>query len=206
MNVITREIKIDNEKIKKLLNDEKGFKMKEGYFFLKEKPEYLVELDKEIRKIFKLHAYLDFIVSLYTGDNIKIENNVQNSFNNIIMDTIDEEVEYFDKNTKGKYKKEIKKNRAYQIKLLSCKHIEYHFSDKKFYNNQEKKGRKKIRKHKDIENRIIIKFDYLIDVNHLSDIFGKFNNELPEVKDESKGVELDENELSFIDNITKDEE
>ena len=144
--------------------------------WIKQKPDFLTNIDKQIRKKFNIEPNLQFVVSLYKPapdeKTIVIKNTVKNSFINIIISSIDDKMIVKDKQESSEI--DVKKWTAYYPFVFLTNSYDYEFVNTRQYNTTAKKGFRSIKKTKQFQDRYILKFDYILD----SETFSNFTKNL----------------------------
>ena len=148
--------------------------------WIKEKPQFLTDIDRQIRNKFKIEPNLQFVVSLYKPNpdekSIVIKNTVKNSFINVIISSIDDKMTIKDKQESSEI--DVKKWTAYYPFVFLTNSYDYEFTNTRQYNTAAKKGFRSVKKIKQFQDRYILKFDYILD----GETFSNFTKNLFQAK------------------------
>jgi hypothetical protein len=168
--------------------DQHPFLLTEGRkTWFKKKPEIINEIDRQLRKQFKIKDNNEMVFSLYLPPEQKdgkilkketlISDQKENVLTRIIISTIDE---YLQISAMGKESDKIKFSQwtAYQTPPLIGGILKYKFENSKYVTLPARKGFRSMRKTKPISKRYIFLFDYIVndeDLNELSKTIDKFS-------------------------------
>lgn len=160
--------------------DQYPFLLTEGRkTWFKKKPEIVSEIDKQLRKQFNINDSNKMIFSLYLPPEQKdgrilkketlISDQKENVLTRIIVSTIDE---YLQISAMGRESDKIKFSQwtAYQTPPLIGGILKYRFENSKFVTLPVRKGFRSMRKSKQISNRYILLFDYIVNEDNLKEL------------------------------------
>lgn len=167
--------------------------------WFKEKPKIIDEIDKQLRKQFKIKDTNKMVFSLYLPPEQKeggkfakketlISDQKENVLTRVIISTIDE---YLQIEALGRESEKIKFSQwtAYQTPPLIGGILKYKFENSKFVTIPARKGFRSMRKSKPISKRYVLLFDYIVnneDLEELSKTIEKFSSKNSKLNNISK--------------------